>query len=179
MSIAIVPCAMSIGYCLATRAADSSLLYSFEQEQELQSIQATHARASRLKHFVTDGHYALQVDFEATDQPQIEFATATKTDWRRFGAIAVDAQRRGQPGLRRLPLLQVRRRAADRPARRRRELQHRIHDSRRRPVLRNGRSGQKSKRRNVSETKPVRGHLPGARKELRLQLPERRYVAHV
>src|SRR5438309_1820395 len=92
MRIAIVLCALSIGYCLVARAADSGLLYSFEQEQELRSIRAIHARASRLKHFVTDGHYALQVDFEATEQPQVEFtADATRTDWRPFGAIAVDA----------------------------------------------------------------------------------------
>ncbi len=92
MRLAIVLYAVSIAYCLAARAADSTLLYSFEQEPDLQNIHATHARVSRLKHFVTDGHYALQVDFEATDQPRIEFAiAAAKSDWQPFGAIAVDA----------------------------------------------------------------------------------------
>lgn len=92
MRIAIFLAAVSIAFCLAGRAPDASLLYSFEQEPELQSIRATHARASRLKHYVTEGHYALQVDFEATEQPRIEFAVAaSRTDWRPFGAIAVDA----------------------------------------------------------------------------------------
>jgi len=47
MRIAFFLSAVSLGYCLAARAADSSLLYSFEQEQELQTIRVSHARASQ------------------------------------------------------------------------------------------------------------------------------------
>ena len=69
----------------------TSLLWSFERPEELQSIQVFHAGITRVRQFSTDGHYALQVDFEPVERPQIEFLTASvRTDWRPFGALALD-----------------------------------------------------------------------------------------
>ena len=69
----------------------TSLLWSFERSEELQSIQVFHAGITRVRQFPTDGHYALQVDFEPVERPQIEFLMASvRTDWRPFGALALD-----------------------------------------------------------------------------------------
>ena len=80
-----------LGVSFAARPKDPALLYSFEREDELHGITTSHARVSRLHNYATEGHYALQIDFEAVDQPGIEFSAATvRTDWRPFGALAVD-----------------------------------------------------------------------------------------
>src|SRR3984893_13604397 len=93
MRTANLLCLMIFGYSLAVYAADSSLLCSFERPEELQSIRQSHARVSRLKNYATQGHYSLQIDFDAVERPEIEFsATAIKTDWRPFGALALDAK---------------------------------------------------------------------------------------
>ena len=68
----------------------TSLLWSFERLEELQSIQLSHAGITRVRQFPTEGHYALQLDFEPVERPQIEFLLATvRTDWRPFGALAL------------------------------------------------------------------------------------------
>jgi hypothetical protein len=64
-----------------------SLLWSFERSDELQSIQVSHAGITRVRQFPTDGQTALQ-PFERS---QIEFSLArVRTDWRSFGALALD-----------------------------------------------------------------------------------------
>ena len=69
----------------------TGLLWSFERSEELQSIQVFHAGITRVRQFPTDGLYALRLDFESSERPQIEFLTATvRTDWRPFGALALD-----------------------------------------------------------------------------------------
>jgi hypothetical protein len=69
----------------------TGLLWSFERLEELQNIQVFHAGITRVRQFPTDGHYALQLDFEPVERPQIDFSTATvRTDWRPFGALALD-----------------------------------------------------------------------------------------
>src|SRR5437016_5206697 len=86
-------CLMIFGYSLAVHAADSSLLCSFERPEELQSIRPSHARVARLKNYATQGHYSLQIDFDAVERPEIEFsAAAIKTDWRSFGALVIDVK---------------------------------------------------------------------------------------
>jgi hypothetical protein len=93
MRIANLFCLMIFGYSLAVHAADSSLLCSFERPEELQSVRQSHARVTRLRHYATEGHYSLQIDFDGVERPEIEFsATAIKTDWRPFGALALDAK---------------------------------------------------------------------------------------
>ena len=67
-------------------------LFSFERSEELQSIQVSHASITRVRQFPTDGHYALQVDFEPVERPQIEFLLATPLEpiGDPFGALALD-----------------------------------------------------------------------------------------
>ena len=66
-------------------------LWSFERSEELRSIRVTHGSVTQVRQFPTDGNYALQVDFEQVEQPQIEFLLASvRTDWRPFGALAFD-----------------------------------------------------------------------------------------
>ena len=92
MRTANLLCLTILGYSLAVYAADSSLLCSFERPEELQSIHPSHARVARLKNYATQGHYSLQIDFDAVERPEIEFAAAAiKSDWRPFGTLALDA----------------------------------------------------------------------------------------
>src|SRR3984893_5580797 len=94
MRTANLLCLTVFGYSLAVYAADSSLLCSFERPEELQSIHPSHARVARLKNYATQGHYSLQIDFDAVERPEIEFsAAAIKTDWRAFGALALEAKK--------------------------------------------------------------------------------------
>ncbi|MCU1275639.1 MAG: hypothetical protein JWO48_3070, partial [Bryobacterales bacterium] len=93
MRTANLLCLMIFGYSLAVHAADSSLLCSFERPEELQSIRGSHARVTRLRHYATEGHYSLQIDFDAVERPEIKFVAAgMRTDWRTFGALALDAK---------------------------------------------------------------------------------------
>lgn len=93
MRTANLLCLTILGYSLAVYAADSTLLCSFERPEELQSIHASHARVARLKNYATQGHYSLQIDFDAVERPEIEFpAAAIKSDWRPFGTLALDAK---------------------------------------------------------------------------------------
>jgi hypothetical protein len=48
---------------IASPVRDPGLLLSFQRAQDLQSITAFHARIIRVRHFSTDGDYALQIDF--------------------------------------------------------------------------------------------------------------------
>ena len=91
MRIATILCVMSLWCALAAREKEPGLIWSFERAQDLQGITPFHARVMRLHNFATEGHYALQVDFEAVEQPGIELpAAAVKPDWRPFGALGLD-----------------------------------------------------------------------------------------
>ena len=86
-----VLCLASVVYLFAAREKNSGLMWSFEQAGDVRSIITSHARVAQLHNFATEGHYALQVDFEAVEQPQIELsAAAIKPDWRRSGALGLD-----------------------------------------------------------------------------------------
>lgn len=78
-------------WCASARDKNPGLIWSFERAEDLRDIATSHARISRLHNFATEGHYALQVDFEAVERPQIELdATTVKPDWRSFGALGLD-----------------------------------------------------------------------------------------
>ncbi len=78
---------------LVAREKDPGLLWSFEQAADLRQIVTTHARVTQLHNFATEGHYALQVDFEAVDQPQVELsAAAIRADWHPSGALGIDVR---------------------------------------------------------------------------------------
>jgi hypothetical protein len=82
---------ITVAALIASPARDPGLLLYFQRAQDLQSITAFHATIMRVRRFSTDGDYALQIDFEATERPLIEFsATAVRADWRPFGALAAD-----------------------------------------------------------------------------------------
>ena len=91
MRIVTVLALVTLGLAFAAREKDPGLIWSFERTDELQSITPVHARVLRLHNFATEGHFALQVDFEAVEQPQIEFSlAAVKPDWHAFGALGLD-----------------------------------------------------------------------------------------
>jgi hypothetical protein len=78
-------------------AADTRLIGSFENPAELQKIKTTDSRITRVQKYATNGRYAAQVDFEATDQPKIEIAPEP-ADLRPFACVAVDvANPSGEP----------------------------------------------------------------------------------
>jgi hypothetical protein len=86
-----VACLASIVYLCAAREKNPGLIWSFEQAGDVRSIITSHVRVAQLHNFATEGHYALQVDFEAVEQPQIELsATVIKPDWRPSGALGLD-----------------------------------------------------------------------------------------
>jgi hypothetical protein len=86
-----VLCLASVFYLCAAREKDAGLLWSFERAEELRGITTSHARVTRLHNFATEGHYALQVDFEAVEQPRIELSVAAiRADWRPLGALGLD-----------------------------------------------------------------------------------------
>jgi hypothetical protein len=86
-----VLCLASAVYLFAAREKNPGLLWSFERADELRGITTAHARVTQLHNFATEGHYALQVDFEAVEQPQIELSSAAiRADWRPFGALGLD-----------------------------------------------------------------------------------------
>jgi len=77
----------------AAREKNPGLIWSFERAGEISAISVSHARVAQLHNFATDGHYALQVDFEAVERPQIELdAAAVKGDWHEFGSLVVDVK---------------------------------------------------------------------------------------
>lgn len=91
MRTRIALCLVAAGLLLGFKNKDASLLWSFERSEELQNIQVSHVRATRVTQFSADRRYALQLDFEPVERPQIEFLLATvRTDWRPFGALALD-----------------------------------------------------------------------------------------
>ena len=57
---------------------------------ELRSIATSHTRVMQLHNFATEGHYALQVDFEAVERPQIELDASIKPDWHTYGTLGLD-----------------------------------------------------------------------------------------
>ena len=88
----IVLTLVAVGILLGFKGKDASLLWSFERPAELQSIQTSHVAITRIKQSPGAGHYALRLDFGAVERPQIEFSAAdVRTDWRPFGALALDA----------------------------------------------------------------------------------------
>ena len=70
-------------------AADTRLMFSFENPAELERIKTTNARITRVPQHATDGRYAAQIDFEATDQPRVELAPDA-ADFRPFASVALD-----------------------------------------------------------------------------------------
>src|SRR5579864_588869 len=89
MRIAAILCLVTFAF--AAKEKNPGLLWSFERPEELQGIATARARILRLHNFATEGHYALQVDFEAVERPQIELdASAGKSDWHSFGALGLD-----------------------------------------------------------------------------------------
>ena len=91
MRIAIILCLASLGYVCAAREKDPGLVWSFERADDLRGITASHARILQLHNFATEGHYALQVDFEAVERPQIELdASGVKPDWHAYGTLGLD-----------------------------------------------------------------------------------------
>src|ERR1035441_7342174 len=70
-------------------AADTRLVWSFENPAEIQKIKTTNSRVTRVQQHATDGRYAAQVDFEAADQPKIELSPDAK-DFRPFASLALD-----------------------------------------------------------------------------------------
>jgi hypothetical protein len=92
MRIGIALSLVTMGVLLTSPVTGAGLLWSFQRPEELRSITVSHASIKRVRRFSTNGHYALQIDFEATARPLIEFsAAAVRTDWRPFGALAIDA----------------------------------------------------------------------------------------
>jgi hypothetical protein len=84
-------CLVGVFFLFAAREKNPGLLWSFERADELRSITTAHARVTQLHNFATEGHYALQVDFEAVEQPQVELsAAAIRPDWRPLGALGLD-----------------------------------------------------------------------------------------
>ncbi len=84
-------CLVSLAYAFAAREKDPGLIWSFERNEELQGITLSHARVTRLHNFATEGHYALQVDFEVVERPQIELSVLdVKPDWHTFGTLGLD-----------------------------------------------------------------------------------------
>jgi hypothetical protein len=91
MRTQIALCLLVAALLLGFKDKDTSLLWSFERSDELQNIQVSHVRATRITQFSTDRLYALQLEFEPVERPLIEFLLATvRTDWRPFGALALD-----------------------------------------------------------------------------------------
>ena len=91
MRITIIACLVILGNVAAAREKDAGLIWSFERADELPGIATSHARVMRLHNFATEGHFALQVDFEAVERPQIELdASTAKPDWHAFGALGLD-----------------------------------------------------------------------------------------
>jgi len=91
MRTATIVYLVSLGYVAAAREKDPGLVWSFERADELRSIATSHARVMQLHNFATEGHFALQVDFEAVERPQIELdASAAKADWHAYGALGLD-----------------------------------------------------------------------------------------
>ena len=88
-SIAFV--VVAAGISLGFKGEDSRLLWSFEPSAELSGVYASHATVTQIGKSGPANGYALRLDFEAVERPQIEFSlTAAKSDWRPFGALAVD-----------------------------------------------------------------------------------------
>ena len=88
-SIAFV--VVAAGISLGFKGEDSRLLWSFEPSAELSGVYASHAAVTQIGKSGPANGYALRLDFEAVERPQIEFSlTAAKSDWRPFGALALD-----------------------------------------------------------------------------------------
>ena len=79
-------------------AADTRLVWSFENPAEIQKIKTTNSRVTRVQQHATDGRYAAQLDFEAADQPKIELSPDAK-DFRPFASLALDVANPSQEPL--------------------------------------------------------------------------------
>ncbi|GIV05028.1 MAG: hypothetical protein KatS3mg016_0603 [Fimbriimonadales bacterium] len=67
------------------------LLYSFEQESDLQAATANNTRLTLVTQGVTHGRRALRVEFlPNVDWPNLMFRAATPWDWRGFAGLAFD-----------------------------------------------------------------------------------------
>ncbi|MFN7016959.1 MAG: beta-galactosidase [Fimbriimonadales bacterium] len=67
------------------------LLYSFEDERDLQAATANHTRLKLIAQRATHGKRALQVEFlPNTDWPNLMFRAATPWDWRGYAGLAFD-----------------------------------------------------------------------------------------
>lgn len=66
-------------------------LYSFETDNEVQQAIANQVALKRVRHGVTEGQYALQIDFQPrTDWPNLMFRADTFWDWSAFSGLAFD-----------------------------------------------------------------------------------------
>src|SRR5512147_152384 len=80
-------CAVLLAGC----GRKSAPLYSFEAESEAQAAKASGATVSRVDRGATDGKFALLVEFQPGDEPQIEFAAGEKLwDWKAKGSLVLD-----------------------------------------------------------------------------------------
>ncbi|MDW8052156.1 MAG: beta-galactosidase [Armatimonadota bacterium] len=67
------------------------LLYSFEDEGEVQAVIANHTRLKVVSRGATHGKRALHVEFlPNVDWPNLMFRTSTPWDWRGYGALVFD-----------------------------------------------------------------------------------------
>lgn len=72
------------------------MLYPFENAREIEGIKTAGARIRRVSQKATQGRYALEAEFEAAEQPGLEFSAGPKGwDWRPFGALGLDVTNPG------------------------------------------------------------------------------------
>jgi len=87
IALAVVAAAIVLGF----KSAEADLLWSVEPSAEFQNINTSHATITRIKQSSAGERYALRVDFQPAQRPQVEFSLAAfKADWRPFNAIALE-----------------------------------------------------------------------------------------